>query len=607
MNNLTFENRGRFAIFGTNACFKIVKRSLLFKIDTYREIINNFPDGIIIFDENENLLLVNSKVEKMFEIEQASWVGKKINYLFSSFTFSRNCSLVENRECILTRKNRTDLFLEFRVNELRNENVRIVSVRDISTEKKNSNEILKTNERFRGLLNNLDTGIIVHSADSSVIKCNPKAQELLDLSEDQMLGKMAVDPDWKFVDEQLNALKIEDYPVNQIKRSEQNLAPFVLGVFRPRKSDVVWLTVKGYPVLNNAGNLVEIVISFNDITERKLLQKQIEREISIKDVFFNSSKDIFWSLDCDLNLITSNETFDNNFLSLYGRNLNHKGPFFQPDLYGQDVIDYWSECYIKVLNGETVFIEYEMPKGQFTEIEWYETKMSPIYQGKDLLGIACFGRNVTYRVQSEKKIKASLKEKEILLAEIHHRIKNNLTLIWSLLQLQEMNSNNQEVKEALSESRKRIKSTASIHEMLYKSESLHDIKIKDYLEELFNYLNFNGQIEMKFIGDDISVEMDFAMPLGLLMNELFMNSFKHSYHEKSNGTITIQTSLIGNQLTIIFEDFEGNFPVEIDFKNAKSTGLILAHTFAEQLNGTLDLVKSSPPKYQIQILINENN
>jgi two-component sensor histidine kinase len=97
------------------------------------------------------------------------------------------------------------------------------------------------------------------------------------------------------------------------------------------------------------------------------------------------------------------------------------------------------------------------------------------------------------------------------------------------------------------------------------------------------------------------------MPLGLMMNELFMNSFKHSYNEKSQGTIQVKTALHENQLTIILEDFEGDFPLDIDFKNAKSTGLILAQTFAEQLNGTLDLIQNCPPIYQIQILINENN
>jgi two-component sensor histidine kinase len=104
-----------------------------------------------------------------------------------------------------------------------------------------------------------------------------------------------------------------------------------------------------------------------------------------------------------------------------------------------------------------------------------------------------------------------------------------------------------------------------------------------------------------------SVEMDFAMPLGLLMNELFMNSFKHSYNEKSSGIILIKTAIDGNKLSVIFEDFEGDFPVDIDFKNANSTGLVLAQTFAEQLNGTLDLIQNCPPIYHIQVLINENN
>lgn len=581
----------------------------MFRIESYQNIIEDFPDGIIVLDELDVIQLTNTNIESMFELDKSDLNGNHISFIFSTFNLASTNLKVENRECYLTRKNNTELCIDIRVNQIEKSNgkYKIVVIRDISNQKRISNEILKTNDRFRSLLNNLDTGIIVHGADSSVIKCNPKAEDLLDLSEEQMLGKLAVDPDWKFVDENLSTLNVEDYPVNQIRLTKKNLGPKIFGVFRPRKSDIVWLSVNGYPVINAEGNLSEIVINFNDITERKLLQKQIQREISLKNVFFNSSKDIFWSLDCDLNLITSNETFNKNCISLYGRILNVDEPFFQPDLYGQEVIDFWSQFYNKVLQGDTVISEYEMPAGKFNDVEWYETKMSPIYQGNDLLGIACFGRNVTYRVKSEKKIKASLKEKEILLAEIHHRIKNNLTLIWSLLQLQEMNSNNQEVKDALSVSRKRIKSTASIHEMLYKSESLHDIKIKDYLIELFNYLKISNQISLKYIGDEISVEMDYAMPLGLLMNELFMNSFKHSYNEKSSGEIIVKSTLEENKLTIVVEDFEGTFPENIDFKNANSTGLILAQTFVEQLNGTLDLIQYSPPQYQIQILINEQN
>ena len=226
---------------------------------------------------------------------------------------------------------------------------------------------------------------------------------------------------------------------------------------------------------------------------------------------------------------------------------------------------------------------------------------------QDYLSCTATDQNQKITDLIDKVINDNIKFEEILLAEIHHRIKNNLTLIWSLLKLQEMNTDNQEVKDALSVSRNRIKSTASIHEMLYKSETLHDIKFKDYLEELFTYLNYNSQIELKYIGEEISVEMDFAMPLGLLMNELFMNSFKHSYNEKSSGLILIKTAIDGNKLNVIFEDFQGDFPVEIDFKNANSTGLVLAQTFAEQLNGTLDLIQNCPPIYQIQVLINENN
>ena len=581
----------------------------MMSVEAYLNCIDDFPDGIIVVDEMDKILLTNGNVESMFGLEKLELLGKHTDFLFSSFKIESSNMKIENREYLLMMKNNTELCVDIRVNELKKAKgtIKIISIRDISSYKQFSNEVLKTNERFRGLLNNLDTGIVVHNADSSVMKCNPKAEELLDLSEAQMLGKLAIDPNWKFVDENYVSLEVENYPVAQIQMTQKNLESIVLGVYRPVRKDLVWLLVNGYPVFNSNGELSEMVINFNDITERKLLQKQIEQEISIKDVFFNSSKDIFWSLDCDLNLVTTNETFNINSLSLYGKSLVVNEPLLQEDLYGKPVIDYWLNFYHKVLKGETVFTEYEMPKGKFNDVEWYELKMTPIYQGVDLIGIACFGRNITYRVRAEKKIKASLKEKEILLAEIHHRIKNNLTLIWSLLQLQEINSDNEEVKNALSVSRKRIKSTASIHEMLYKSESLHDIKIKDYLLELFDYLKINNQIELEYIGDEISVDMDHAMPIGLLMNELLMNSFKHSYTEKSKGKIKVKTSLEGDLLTIFVEDFEGNFPQNIEFKSSKSTGLVLAHTFVEQLNGSLDLIQNSPPIYKIQILIHDNN
>lgn len=152
----------------------------------------------------------------------------------------------------------------------------IGSMIDNSQRKRADEEIKKSNERFLGLLNNLEAGIIVHSKDTSIINSNPKASELLGLTEDQMKGKMAIDPAWKFLDTDNRTLPLEKYPVNRIAISKRSFKNLIIGVNRPSTRDVAWFIVNGFPVFDDSGQIHEIVISFIDITEQK------EGEIELK-------------------------------------------------------------------------------------------------------------------------------------------------------------------------------------------------------------------------------------------------------------------------------------------------------------------------------------
>jgi len=131
--------------------------------------------------------------------------------------------------------------------------------------------------RYRGLLTHLGAGVVVHAPDTSFVMCNSKASELLGLSEDQMKGKLAIDPQWKFLNENNTPLPIEEYPVNQIVRKRESIKDFVLGINRPVTNDVVWVSVSGLPLLDNKGKVSEIVISFIDITERKKADNNLKK------------------------------------------------------------------------------------------------------------------------------------------------------------------------------------------------------------------------------------------------------------------------------------------------------------------------------------------
>lgn len=341
-----------------------------------------------------------------------------------------------------------------------------------------------------------------------------------------------------------------------------------------------------------------------NITEGKRTElDNINKSERIKAII-NNTNDIICSIDCDHNLMEFNSMFANIIKNGFGIELQPGMPILQ--FVDQAKHQHLKAIYKRVEKGE-VFCDIESFQTLNGYDVYHETSYNPIYDvDKKIIGINIFSKDITERVKSEQKIKNALREKEVLLAEIHHRIKNNLAMVSSLLQLQEMNINNAEVKEALALSRKRIKSTALIHELLYRSESFQNVKLKDYLTELFHLLKMNVNTLLLLKGDEVTMNLFTAMPLGLMLNEIMLNSFKHSYNEKSKGQIEISIIPLATKLMIYYSDFEGSFPDAIDFKNSKTTGLTLIHTFAEQLNGSVELVSKTPPKYLIQLPLNEN-
>lgn len=152
----------------------------------------------------------------------------------------------------------------------------ITDIKNTELDLKTSKDEIETSEnRYKDLLHHLDAGIVVHSPDTTILHNNKKASELLGLSDDQMRGKTAFDPDWQFVDEYDQLMSIENYPVNLIVRTNKPLKNYIVGVNRPQTNDKVWLYVNGFSVLNNDGTIKEIVISFIDFTTRRLAEDQL--------------------------------------------------------------------------------------------------------------------------------------------------------------------------------------------------------------------------------------------------------------------------------------------------------------------------------------------
>ncbi|RPI17379.1 MAG: PAS domain S-box protein [Ignavibacteriae bacterium] len=206
--------------------------------------------------------------------------------------------------------------------------------------------------------------------------------------------------------------------------------------------------------------------------------------------------------------------------------------------------------------------------------------------------------------QTEIKIKASLREKELLLQEVHHRVKNNLQIMSSLLRLQSSHIKNEEAQKIFLESENRIKAMAIVHNKLYNAKNYENIDFKDYIKTLTNNLFLSYGVNTNLIYLDIRVEnievnIDTAIPCGLIINELVSNSLKYAFPDKRSGRITISLKREENQLALIVKDDGVGFEKEKEVISSNTLGMKLVQLLTGQLDGKLEMRNCDGAEFRI--------
>jgi two-component sensor histidine kinase len=221
-------------------------------------------------------------------------------------------------------------------------------------------------------------------------------------------------------------------------------------------------------------------------------------------------------------------------------------------------------------------------------------------------------REKTRRAKAEEKVHASLAEKEILLKEIHHRVKNNLQIIISLLNLQLRKIKDEDIRNLIRSSQNRVKSMAIIHEILYKSEDLGKLVFSEYVNSLIKQLLISygvsqSQLNIDIKVDKINLDMNTAIPCGLIINEVVSNSLKYAFDfNKKNKTgseerrISIELHPISKKkFELKLSDNGQGIPVDFDMENSTSLGLHLVKSLTEQINGQLEIDRDNGTHYKI--------
>jgi two-component sensor histidine kinase len=200
--------------------------------------------------------------------------------------------------------------------------------------------------------------------------------------------------------------------------------------------------------------------------------------------------------------------------------------------------------------------------------------------------------DITAQHESNEKVKSALHEKEVLLAEIHHRVKNNLAVVSGLLGLQATYVKDEQARSLFEESRSRIHSMAIIHDKLYQHETFATIDFSSYINDLVSHIkklynNIGTKVSFEIVCNDIYLDIKNAVPCGLILNELISNSFKHAFPGREEGLVKIVCTRMGERFTMMVSDDGVGYDMDKALQNPTSLGLTLISALAGQVNGNL--------------------
>ena len=504
-------------------------------------------------------------------------------------------------------------------------------VRDITERKKAEEELQASEEKYRQVVENANEAILV--IQDMVIKfLNPKTIEILGYSKEEALREseerakaqykgipiptytwQRVDDDFVLIDHNDAAVaithgKIADFvgiKASELYRDAPKIQEEIYRCFSEKASieremlyrfkstgEEKYLAVKYAFVPPDL-----VLVHTEDITARKWA----EAELRIKEQAIASSISGIVLVDLDGAIIYVNQAYLDIFAySSAEEAIGHKMTEVAADkeiaqklLTATQTKGWWKgEIRVPVRDGRTIDI-------------LLSTNLVRNEKGVPIAMMASV-TDISERKQAEEQLNASLKEKEALLSEIHHRVKNNLQVISSLLRLQERDIEDEKYSEMFQDSRNRIRSMALIHEKLYRSENFANIDFAEYIKsltsDLFRAYKGTGRIAFKMdIEEDVSLSIDTAIPCGLIINELVSNSLKHAFPEGREGEIGISIRSIEDELELVVSDNGVGMPQNLDIRKTESLGLHLVSILAEgQLHGEINLDRSEGTLFTIK-------
>ncbi len=469
--------------------------------------------------------------------------------------------------------------------------------RDIKEVKKIEYEIINSEKKYRELFENFSDAVIIVDENNITIDINEAGKNLFEVEDNAAYNfySFVSDKDKSIVSEKAKELRKEgmvrnfEIEIIAAKGTRKNIeisssAFYEDGIFKGSR-DVI-----------------------RDISEKKKREALLIKQSStIQSIFENTSNVLIWTLDSKFNVSSLNSEFSRMFKDRIGDLIQVGDNFFSKisnnlKPYKPHLINEMEVLYTKAQAGISQNFESIIYSSEGKQMI-YATFLSPIkIKGKKKFDLACLAVDLTHKKETELKLRKLLNEKEVLLKEVHHRVKNNLQVISSILNLQSSYVKDQMTLDILRESQNRIKTMSFVHESLYRSDDFSYVNFSNYINSLSSnlvqtYIIKHANINLELDLGDVNLSLDQAIPCGLIINELVSNSIKYAFPLNRKGKIRIELTKKMNKMYLKVEDNGIGLPDNLDVENTDTLGLQLVYILISQLDGDIKVINKKGTRF----------
>ena len=469
------------------------------------------------------------------------------------------------------------------------------AARDITVHLKAEEDLKQSEVKFKSLIYNSSDLIRILDKNGIITFDSHSSSRILGYPEDYFLGKNPLDyihPD------DIKRVKTD------LDEVYNNKNPGTPTEFRIKKIDGTYLSVESVSKnMFHIPGIEGIVITTHPIQQRKEMENALRESEEKYRTLFDEDPDYTMLLERNGAILDVNNAII-NLMGLSKNELIGKN-FSDINLITPEDIEFYLNRFNNLISGEVINPFESRFIDRNGDIHWILAHLTTVMSNNNIFYILGIATDITEQKRAENEIISSLNEKNILLQEVHHRVKNNMQIISSLLNLQTQYVEDEEAIDVLKESQNRVKSMAMIHEKLYQSEDLTNINFVNYIQSLvsnlfYSYNIVDSKIKPVLKVENLSLNIETAVPCGLIISELVSNSLKYAFPQDMNGEIFVSLKFVDGKYEMIIQDNGIGMSKDIDFNNLETLGLLLVSSLIEQLDGEMTINRKKGTEYRIR-------